>query len=202
MKRSAAWAQWLLVLAGLAMTGLWLAFTLAHRPTSSNEDHVVLGQGMHTWGFLLGVVPTVLVAVTLIGLRGDLLGHGGRLATVGFWLVVGSQLASAALDTYFRALGPPFFVPVAGVGLVLLAVGLRGHRLAPVRLLLGLAGSLQLVASVLSFVPGEASDAFHGYRLFGLLAYGIAGLAWVSVGLGLMDASSTPRRGLVPAGPR
>ena len=202
MKRSAAWAQWLLVVAGLAMTGLWLAFTLAHGPTSYDEERLVLGQDMHTWGFLLGVVPTVLVAGTLIVLRGELLGHSGRLAAVGFWIVVGSHLASAAQDAYFRGLGPPFFVPLAGVGLVLLAVGVRGHGLAGVRLLLGLAGSLQLVASVLSFVPGEASDAFHGYRLFGLLAYGIAGLAWVSVGLGLMDASSTPRQGLVPAAPR
>ena len=46
---------------GVLMTLLFIPFTLAHGPTSFNEEKVVLGLDMLGWGFAMGVVPNMLM---------------------------------------------------------------------------------------------------------------------------------------------
>ena len=69
-----------IIVGGLLMTALFVPFTLAHGPTSYNEEHDVLGWDMHVWGFLLGVLPNVLVAGGLWRLRARI--AGGRRGAV------------------------------------------------------------------------------------------------------------------------
>ena len=58
-----------IVVGGLAMTALFVPFTVAHGPTSFNEERIVLGLEMHGWGLLLGVLPNLLIGAGLWRLR-------------------------------------------------------------------------------------------------------------------------------------
>ena len=181
---SPGWAPPAIVTGGLFMAGIWVVFTLAHGATSFNEERVVLGHDMHFWGLLLGVVPNVLIALGLINLRPLLTAGGKRLAEVGHTVVCIALLVSAAADLAVQALGAPFFMPVVGVGLVLLAAGNWSEsRLgATSRILLWVLGVLLLVAVVWAFVPQEFSDSIGGFRIFGVGGYFVAGLVWAALG--------------------
>jgi hypothetical protein len=115
-------APWLIVAGGLLMASLWLVYTGVHGPTSYQEDHLVLGQGPHLWGMLLGVVPNSLIAGGLIALRGVLTPN--NLAAIGHSLTCGALLVPAVLDLAVQAINAPFFLPVQAVGVVMLAAGL------------------------------------------------------------------------------
>jgi len=96
-----------IIVGGLLMVALFVPFTLTHGPTSYNEEHDVLGWDMHAWGFLLGVLPNVLVAGGLWRLRARM--AAARLgATVVVAVVCVAMLLDALMNLAFRALGPPF----------------------------------------------------------------------------------------------
>ena len=46
-----------IIVGGVAMSVLFVPFTVAHGPTSYNEERLVAGWSMHGWGLLLGTVP-------------------------------------------------------------------------------------------------------------------------------------------------
>jgi hypothetical protein len=98
--RSAAAA---VALGGLAMVVLWVPFTLAHGPTSYNDERVVAGMTMIGWGLLLGVVPNVLVATGLVLARGRLARSGGTAWALG-WVI--AALAAAYVVALALALVP------------------------------------------------------------------------------------------------
>jgi hypothetical protein len=78
---------------GLTMVLLWIPFTLAHGPTSYNEERVVAGMDMHGWGFLLGVVPNLAIAAGLVVVRAAL-SEGRRGSARALWVVVGALVAA------------------------------------------------------------------------------------------------------------
>lgn len=160
---------------GLAMVVLWIPFTLAHGPTSYNEERVVAGMDMHGWGFLLGVVPNLAIAAGLVAARAAL-SEGRRGSARALWVVIGALVASALLDLRFRALGPPFSLFVlAPATIALAALGRdRGLRRAWVFL-----ATAYLTAIGLALVPLETSDSFGGYRIYGLAAHVASGCAWM-----------------------
>jgi hypothetical protein len=169
------------------MAGLWLVFTASHGPTSYNENHLILGRGMHFWGMLLGVVPNLLVVGGLLGLRESLLAGAGRPAGIGYVFAVGALAASAAVDLAFGALGPPLLLPLVAAGLVLLGLApgstddpRRRRDVARVLLAIGVA---LLVAFAIAWIPLEVSDSFGGYRIFGALAHLVVGAGWVAAGV-------------------
>jgi hypothetical protein len=171
------WAAAALAIGGMAMVMLWIPFTLAHGPTSYNEQRVVAGMDMHGWGFALGVVPNLLIAAGLISARAALT-EGRRGSTRALWVVVAALLGSALMDAGFRALGPPFSLFLLAPAAVVLAVLGRDRRLRTAWAVLATA---YVVAVALALVPLETSDSFGGYRVFGLAAHVAAGLAWIAV---------------------
>ena len=48
--------------------------------------------------------------------------------------------------------------------------------------MLGVLGSLLMIAMILVFIPVQNSDAFGGYRIFGIAAYALPGLGWAALG--------------------
>jgi hypothetical protein len=77
------------------------------------------------WGMLLGGIPNLLIAAGLVVLSSRLGLVTGRLARVGYVLVLFGLIVPALIDLSIRALGAPFFLPVAATGLMVLAVETR-----------------------------------------------------------------------------
>lgn len=174
-------AAWALVVGGALQAALYVPFTLAHGPSSVNEERAVLGADMHVWGLFLGVVPTVLLGAGVWLLR-DRLAGGRRVADLGCAAVAVVLWASAALDLAFWALGPPFGLLVLAPALGVVAVTTRASPPLVRTFLRTLAGVL-LVAAALALVP-DGPDAYGvGYRVFGTLAYAASGLLWAGLGL-------------------
>lgn len=172
------------------MAGIWLVYTQVHGPTSYDETNAVAGRSTLFWGMLLGGPPPLLIALGLWLRRGALTSGGGRRARVGLALAVFGLAVAAIIDLIIAALGPPFFVPVVGLGLVLLAVGRPGTRL-----LLAL-GLLYAAAFGLALVPLEISDPLAGYRLYGVLAHLLPGLLWAALGAAVWAPSgAAPAKG-------
>ena len=94
-------------------------------------------------------------------------------------------IVPAAIDLFIAALGPPFFVPLQALGLILLALGSRGNpgMSRTQRSVLLAMGVLLAVAFTWALAPLDLSDAVGGYRLYGLLAHLAAGLGWVAFGV-------------------
>lgn len=186
-------APWLIVAGGLLMASLWLVYKAVHGPTSYQEDHLVLGQGPHFWGMLLGVVPNSLIAGGLIALRGVLTPN--KRAAIGHGLTCGALLVPAALDLAVQAINAPFFLPVQAVGVLMLAAGLGGQPACRgLRISLAALGGLLGTGMVVAFLPEGFSDSIGGFRIFGALAYFLAGLAWSRVGFSVARC----RRGEAP----
>lgn len=163
-----------LALGGLMAIGLWIPFTLAHGPTSYNEERVLLGMDMHGWGLLLGVVPNLLVVIGLLLARSRL--AAGRGPSLALGAVVAALLGSTLLDLAFRALGPPFSILLLAPATLALAVLTRvlGLRVSWVLL-----ATAYVVAVGLALVPQATSDGFGGYRIYGLAAHVGVGLGWL-----------------------
>lgn len=174
-------ATWVIVLGGLLMAALWLVYTVLHGPTSFQQDRVFLGQGVHFWGMLLGVVPNSLIAAGLIACRGEL--TPSRRAAIGHALTCGALIVPAVLDLAVQAINAPFFLPLQSVGVLTLAAGL-GPRPAysTLKPILRVLGGLLGAGMVVAFIPADFSDSIGGFRLFGVLAYFLAGLAWSTLG--------------------
>jgi hypothetical protein len=170
----------LIALGGVLMTLLFIPFTLAHGPTSINEEHVILGLDMHGWGFAMGVVPNVLIAAGLWLCR-DWLAQERRAARIALTVICVALLASAAMDLAFRALGPPLSLFILAPATTVAALTLPPSITARV-LMAGL--SLCLWGGlVLSLIPLEIQDGFNGYRITGTVMYGAVGLLWAALGL-------------------
>ena len=172
------------------MTALYVPFTLAHGPTSINEEHLVLGADMHRWGMFLGVVPNVLIAAGLWRLREAIAGER-RAARVAVNVLVVVLALSALGDLAFRALGPPIAMFVVVPALWVLVSTTTAGR--PRRPLLAVLAVVQTVALVMGLIPLEIQDDFGGYRIFGSLAYGVTGLLWAVLGLSLARGTDRGR---------
>ena len=181
------WPSLAFIAGGALMVGLWLIFTNVHGPTSYNLDRPFLGRGMHFWGMLLGGPPNLLVAAGLLGLAPRLTQGASRRARVGLGLAVFGLAVAGMLDLIVGAINAPFFIPLVGAGLLLLALGRTASPGLPRIAFAALAaiGVLELAAFAWALVPLEASDAVGGYRWYGLLAHVGTGLGWAALGLAL-----------------
>jgi hypothetical protein len=183
-----AWASALLVAGGVLMAALWIIFTRAHGPTSFNEDRVVLGGSMPFWGMLLGGVPNLLVAAGLITLTPRTAYASARSARVGYVLLMIGLIVPALIDLSIQALGAPFFLPIAAIGLTLLAIGNRHNpRISRTSraLLLGVA-ALLAIAFAWALMPSALTDPIGGYRIYGALAHLGVGAGWVLFGISVL----------------
>lgn len=183
----------LLVAGGVLMAALWIIFTTAHRPTSFNEDRLVLGASMSFWGMLLGGVPNLLIAAALIILAPRIGLSSGWLARVGYVLLLIGLLLPALIDLGIQALGAPIFLPIAAIGLSLLAMGNRDNpRVSGTsRALLLCVATLLATAFAGALVPSEVTDPIGGYRIYGVLAHLGAGAGWALFGVSMLARRST-----------
>ena len=173
---------------GVLMTLLFIPFTLAHGPTSFNEEKVVLGLDMLGWGFAMGVVPNVLIAAGLWRCR-DWLAGEHRTARIALTVICVALLLSAAMDLGFRALGPPFSVFILAPATTVAALTLPSPITA--RMLMAGLSLCLWIGLVLALIPLETQDGFDGYRITGGVMYGAVGLLWAAFGL---SVALTPRR--------
>ena len=58
----------------------------------------------------------------------------------------------------------------------------RGAANARARVLIGVLAAVLTTGLVLALLPAKTSDSFSGYRIFGVLVYAIAGIAWAILG--------------------
>ena len=187
------WASVLIMAGGLLMAALWLIFTSVHGPTSFNEDRVFLGGSMLFWGMLLGGIPNLLIAAGLLVAGSPLAMATSRLAGVGYVLLLIGLVVPALIDLGIQALGAPFFLPVAAVGLALLAIGNRHNpRVSrPSRLLLLFIGVLLASAFAWALLPGSFTDPIGGYRIYGAFAHLAAGIGWMLFGVSVLRARAS-----------
>jgi hypothetical protein len=188
------WASLAFVAGGLLMAVLWIIFTTVHGPTSFDQTRVVLGRSTLFWGSLLSIPPSLFLALGLILLYPRLARSAAGMTRIGYALAMLGLVVPAGLDLFvWGGLGPPFFIPVVGTGLILLALGSwRSQRLPRSSLyLLMSVGIFQIIAFALALIPLEVSDQIGGYRIYGLVAYLLTGLGWVAFGGSLWNAQST-----------
>jgi hypothetical protein len=182
------WASLAFAAGGLLMAVLWIVYTTVHGPTSFDHVRSVLGRTTLFWGMLLSAPPNLLVALGLVLLYPPLAKHvSRRLARVGYTLTLLGLVIPAGIDLYIRAISPPFFVPVVGIGLILLSLGIRHHPqlhrqdLFPLMFI----GIFQIIAFSLALIPLEVSDQIDGYRIYGIFAHLLPGIGWVLLGASL-----------------
>jgi len=186
------WASLAFIAGGLLMAATWIMFTYAHGPTSFDLDRVVFGRNLFFWGALLGGPPNLLAGLGLALLYPLLAKGASRLAKAGYALTLVGLVVPALMDLFiWGALGPPFFIPLVGLGLILLGFGSRQNpQLSRRNLsLLMLIGIFQVIAFTLALIPLEISDPFGGYRVFGLFAYFFSGLGWALLGVSFWNRS-------------
>ncbi|HEY3263435.1 MAG TPA: hypothetical protein VGJ95_24705 [Pseudonocardiaceae bacterium] len=187
----AGFAPVAIIIGGLSMAALFVPFTLTHGPTSYNEEREVLGWDMHAWGFLLGVLPNVLIAGGLWRLRERIAG-GRRGATVVVAVGCVALLLDALMNLAFRALGAPFVLFLLVPATIGLAALIRAGDAARARTR-GVVAALGIVLATglaLALIPQETSDSFGGFRFFGTVVYGLGGLLWALLGLSLQRRPS------------
>lgn len=175
-----------IILGGLSMAAIFVPFTLAHGPTSYNEERDILGWDMHAWGFLLGVLPNVLIAGGLWRLRERIAG-GRRSATLILAVGCAGLLLDALMNLAFRALGAPFVLFLLVPVTIALAILIPATTPARVRTRVAVAALGMVLATGLAvaLIPQETSDSFGGFRIFGTVVYGLGGLLWALLGLSL-----------------
>ncbi|MCX6400511.1 MAG: hypothetical protein NTX33_11345 [Propionibacteriales bacterium] len=172
-----------LVAGGLIAVVSFVPFTAAHGPTSYNLEREVLGWDMHDWGFLLGVLPPLLVATGLWSLRLHLAG-GRRAAFRALTVICVAMSLFATMNLAFRALGPPVDLFLLAPASVVVAMTTRQH--GAIRAFLSLLAAAYCVGLAIALIPQETSDDFGGYRIFGSIAYAGAGALWAALGATLL----------------
>jgi hypothetical protein len=182
------WASLAFIAGGLLMMALWIIYTHVHGPTSYDETRPVLGRTTLFWGMLLSAPPNLLVALGLAFLYPLLARGASRMARIGYTLAMTGLVVPAVIDLIIGAIGPPFFVPVLGAGLTLLALGSRNSSGISRKILnlLMLIGIFQLFAFALALIPSEIYDQFAGYRVYGVFAHFLTGIGWVALGAVIM----------------
>ena len=127
----------------------------------------------------------LLIVLGVYGHRTLLAGRGGRLARIGFWLTMVGLGVPAVADLSVREVVPPFFLPLAALGLILLA-GAADRRDPSLpttcRVALLAMGLLLSAAFLMNAIPLETLDRFQWYRLYGILSNVLFGLGWVVFG--------------------
>lgn len=188
MRRS-TWPSAALVAGGLLMTPLWLRYTSLHGPTSVDQDRHWLGQGPGFWGSMMAPASLLIVA-GLYGHRASL-AAGGRVARAGLWLALIGLGIPAVVDLSIREVVPPLLMPLAAVGLILLAAA-RRHRPLPVagRVALAGTGTLLGAAFLMNAIPLETLDTFQWYRVYGVLSNVLLGVGMAVLGATLARRSS------------
>ena len=184
--RSARWASLFFVTAGLLMAVLWLIYTTVHGPTSFDQTHAVFGRSTLFWSLLLSAPPSLLVALGLIILYPRLASGARLMPRIGYALTMIGLVVPAGLDLFvWGGLGPPFFVPAVGTGLILLALGSWHSSRLPrySHSLLMFIGIAQAIAFAMELIPIEVSDQIGGYRIYGLVSHLLTGLGWVAFGI-------------------
>ena len=166
------------------MTLLFVPFTITHGPTSFNEERTLFRLDMHSWGLLLGVAPNVLIAAGFWTMRRRVAGSS-RLAVAACTTICAVLGLSAIADLAFRALGPPFglFVLAPAAVVVCVSAAPRGAVNARARVPIGVLAAVLTTGLILALLPAQTSDSFSGYRIFGVLVYATAGIAWAILGL-------------------
>ena len=166
------------------MTLLFVPFTITHGPTSFNEEQTLFRLDMHSWGLLLGVAPNLLIAAGFWTMRRRVAGSS-RLAVAACTTICAVLGLSAIADLAFRALGPPFglFVLAPAAVVVCVSAAPRGAVNARARVPIGVLAAVLTTGLILALLPAKTSDSFSGYRIFGVLVYAIAGIAWAILGL-------------------
>jgi hypothetical protein len=181
------------------MIPMWVRYTTLHGPTSFDEDGHWLGQGPGFWGSMMAPAMLVIL-VGVYGHRTLLARHGGLIARVGYWLTVGGLGVPAVLDLAAREVVPPFLMPLAATGLILLAAAHRHDPSLPTTCRVGLLamGFLLSSALLMNAIPLERLDTFQWYRLYGFLSNALFGLGWCLFGASLLRHSAaelTPSTG-------
>jgi hypothetical protein len=179
------WGRLAISVGGLLMASLWLVYTSVHGPTSFDEVNSVLGRDTLFWGMLLGVVPNVSISAGLLMARPALTTATTAVGRVGYYLIIVGLLAPAATDAALQALGPPFLMPIVGIGLILLAIGSRGNPAMTSfsRATLQSVGVLLMIAFAWALASQDVSDSLGGYRIFGAMGYLGAGIGWAVFGV-------------------
>ena len=174
------------------MAALFIPFTLAHGPTSLNEEHVILGLDMHGWGMLLGVLPNLLIGWGLWRRRKAITGRR-RAATVVLGIACVAMLLDALANLAFGALGAPFVLFILAPATLALAAlsPVRGAVGVRFRALLAAIGFILAGGVALALITNEAADSFGGYRIFGIAVYGVVGILWSLIGTNLPSRSAT-----------
>jgi hypothetical protein len=139
----------------------------------------------------------LLIVLGLCGHRTLLKERGGRIARIGYWLTIIGLGLPAAVDLAARNVVPPFLMPFAAIGLILLAAAHRHDPSLPItcRVALVTMGLLLSAAFLMNAVPLETLDRFQWYRLYGILSNALFGLGWVVFGASL---ARQPRAELTP----
>jgi hypothetical protein len=184
------WAPGALVVGGLLSAALHVPFTITHGPTSFNREDSLWGLDMHGWGFLLGTIPSALLAVGLWLLR-DRIASGSKSARIALTVVAVAFAADTVLNLAVRALGAPFALLVIGPALLVATAVTRG----PVRLVVGALALVTCTGIGVTFIPQETQDHFGGYRIYGTLVHVVGGLLWSTLGLLLTRSRPSARLG-------
>lgn len=123
-------------------------------------------------GGLLMARPALTTATTAVG-------------SVGYYLILVGLLAPAAAGAALQGLGPPFLMPIVGIGLILLAIGNRGNPAMTSfrRATLRSVGVLLMIAFAWGLASQDVSDSVGGYRIFGATGYLGAGVGWAVFGV-------------------
>jgi hypothetical protein len=189
-----------MVAGGAIMAALFPVYSTLHGPTSFYERGVWLGFEGQVWGGVMNGVPSLLIASGLLGARSLVIGHGRRGVRVGYVLALIALLVPGVLDLALRALTPPVLLPVQAVGLLLVGFGSRQGRDLSARAACALVciGVLLALAYLVALVPLDVSDRYDGYRVFGVLAYAMVGVAWIVVGISLTVSTRRAPRGEKP----
>ena len=168
------------------MVPMWVRYTTLHGPTSVDEGGHWLGQGPGFWGSMMAPAM-LLIVLGLYGHRTVLARGGGRLARIGYWLVTIGLSVPAVADLASREVIPPLLMPLAAIGLILLAAAHRHDPSLPTTCLVALSamGILLGAAFLMNVIPLETLDTFQWYRLYGILSNALFGLGWVVFGASL-----------------
>ena len=99
----------------------------------------------------------------------------------------------ALIDLSIQALGAPFFLPIAAIGLTLLAIGNRHNPRVngASRVLLLCVAALLAIAFAWALVPSPLTDPIGGYRIYGTLAHLGTGAGWAFFGISVLTTRTT-----------
>jgi hypothetical protein len=170
------------------MVVLWIIYTIVHGPTSFDQTRIVLGRSTLFWGSLLSIPPGLLITLGLIILYPFMASRVVPIKRIGYVLTLISLVIPACLDLFvWGGLGPPFFVPLLGAGLILFALGDRNNqRIQGHSLPMLIIGTSQIIAFGLALIPLTLSDQIDGYRIYGIFAHLLPGIGWIMIGASLL----------------